>query len=100
MSEKQKTLREFATEVIKNKGSIYLTVNGERKQFSMKNFGELPSDAELAIGNPVAEAQAEQDLDAEIKRLQGLKAKLDASKKAAASKEEEEEKPKVKKEEK
>jgi len=81
MSEKKRTQREEALDIIKGGGMAMIIVNGERKLFTLENVSSIPSDAEIALGNPEAEAQATQDLDAEIARLQALKKKVDEAKK-------------------
>ena len=79
-------LREEYNEIFRNGGSTFI------KGKHIKNAGELPSEAELALGTGSEEA-TEADLEAEIKRLEGERAKLAAAKKVKAPVEKEVSKP-------
>lgn len=54
-------------------------------QYTSANIDELPSEAELAVGNPDAEAEVEQSVEAEIARLVGIKAQISQRREQAKS---------------
>jgi hypothetical protein len=81
MSDKKFTQREEALEIIKGGRSVMLKVNGQKKIFSAANIDQLPSAAEMAVGDPELSRMAAGDIDAEIERLQAAKKKLASAQK-------------------
>ena len=84
MSEKL-SIKEEARQAIVGGGSYLLKVGGTNKLFTSENIHEFPSDAELAFGNPEAEALALEDIDVQMAKLAEAKKKLEAAKKAEAT---------------
>lgn len=84
------TRKEEILNIIKSGSSVFVTIDGMQKVIHAGNLDELPSDADLAAGNPEAEAQALGDIEKEMKKLSESKEKLEASKKKEDAKKEDE----------
>lgn len=81
MSDKKFTQIEEAKKLIESGRSVMLKVNGRKKIFSAENFNELPSEADMAMGDPELSKMAMGDIDAEIERLHAVKKQLAAGQK-------------------
>lgn len=88
MSEKALTPREQVLKAVRENTSAMLKVNGKNKIFSAENIHELPSEAELAIGDPVLSQMAVGDIEAQIAQLEATKKALTAAHKPVKSEDE------------
>lgn len=84
------SIKEEARQAITAGGSYLLKVNGTSTLFTAENIDKFPSDADLALGNPEAEALALEDIDAQMEKLAAAKKKLESAKKAEAKADKEE----------
>lgn len=81
MADKKLTQIEESRNIIKGGGAVLLKVNGKKKIFSMDNIEELPTDADMAMGNPELSRMAIGDIDDQIEQLQAQKKQLSAANK-------------------
>jgi colicin import membrane protein len=73
--------RNEALEIIKSGRSVMFTVDGQRKVFTIDNIDELPTEVDLAMGNPEATEAALDNIEEQIKVLEEAKKRLAETKK-------------------